>query len=152
MRLTVFIIFLCFFSINLKAELLKPSPSINPEDVISIQLSALQMNNYPYEDAGIAQTWEFAHPFNRQNTGPLEKFTTMMYSPSYVIMLDHEFHKIILVSQDEEQAFYFIELIDKFGNEYGFQWILKKFLGDGNFKNCWMTVGVSTPMYLSKTS
>ena len=31
-------------------------------------------NNYPNKDAGIKQTWEFAHPNNQRITGPLERF------------------------------------------------------------------------------
>ena len=54
------------------AELLKPNPNLKAEEVISIQLSALKENNQPYENAGIDQTWEFAHPLNRMFTGPLK--------------------------------------------------------------------------------
>ena len=50
--------------------MIKPDPSISAKDVISIQLKALQINNSPFEDAGIEQTWEFAHPNNRKFTGP----------------------------------------------------------------------------------
>tara|TARA_B100001245_G_C22754173_1_gene365093 strand:+ start:555 stop:770 length:216 start_codon:yes stop_codon:yes gene_type:complete len=50
------------------AELFKPNPNLKAEDVISIQLSALKKNNYPYENAGIDQTWEFAHPSNKIST------------------------------------------------------------------------------------
>ena len=72
------------------AELFKPTPNLQPQEVVSIQLNALKDNNNPYENAGIEQTWEFAHPSNRIFTGPLKKFTTMMYSPSYFIMLEHK--------------------------------------------------------------
>ena len=152
MRFIFSTILFCLLFTSLKADLLKPNSSIEPEDVISIQLSALQKNNIPYDNAGIAQTWEFAHPFNREYTGPLKNFTSMMYSKSYVIMLDHDYHKILLVSKDENQAFYFIELTDKFGNEFGFQWTLQKVITEGDYKNCWMTVGVSPPIHLAKST
>ena len=152
MRLILFIILFSFFITSLKAELLKPDSSIKPIDVISIQLSALQKNDIPFDNAGIAQTWEFAHPFNRNYTGPLDNFTSMMYSPSYVIMLNHEYHNIIFLSQDDQQAFYFIELTDKFGNQFGFKWTLKKVLSEGDYQNCWMTIGVSRPMSLAKST
>ena len=66
-------------------------------------------------------------------------------------MLDHQFHNIIPVSQDDDVAYFFIELIDKLGNKFGFQWTLKKVLVQGDYKNCWMTVGVSRPMPLAKS-
>ena len=152
MRFILIIIIFCLYITPLKAELLKPNPSLEPEDVISIQLSALQKNSIPFKNAGITQTWEFAHPSNRHYTGPLEKFILMMYSPSYNIMLDHQFHKIIPVSKEADIAFFFIELIDKPGNKFGFQWTLQKVLTEGDYKNCWMTVGVSQPIPLAKST
>ena len=152
MRFILITIIFFLYIIPLKAELLKPNPSIKPEEVISIQLLALQNNSVPFNNAGITQTWEFAHPSNRQYTGPLEKFILMMYSPSYIIMLEHQFHKIIPVSQEDDIAFFFIELTDKPGNKFGFQWTLQKVLTEGNYINCWMTVGVSQPIPLAKST
>ena len=152
MRFILITIIVFLYIIPLNAELLKPNPSIKPEEVISIQLLALQNNSVPFNNAGITQTWEFAHPSNRQYTGPLEKFILMMYSPSYIIMLEHQFHKIIPVSQEDDIAFFFIELTDKPGNKFGFQWTLQKVLIEGNYKNCWMTVGVSQPIPLAKST
>ena len=152
MRFILITIIFFLYIIPLKAELLKPNPSIKPEEVISIQLLALQNNSVPFNNAGITQTWEFAHPSNRQYTGPLEKFILMMYSPSYIILLEHQFHKIIYVSQEEDIAFFFIELTDKPGNKFGFQWTLQKVLTEGNYLNCWMTVGVSQPIPLAKST
>ena len=64
-KILLFLLFLSL-SFNLNAEMIKPDPSIGPKDVISIQLKALKVNNIPYEDAGIEQTWEFAHPNNKK--------------------------------------------------------------------------------------
>ena len=153
MRFILITIIFFLYIIPLKADLLKPNPSIKPEEVISIQLSALQKNSIPFDNAGITQTWEFAHPSNRQYTGPLEKFISMMYSPSYIVMLDHQYHNIIPVSQEEDDiAFFFIELTDKIGNKFGFQWTLQKVLIEGDYKNCWMTVGVSQPIPLAQST
>ena len=152
MRFILITIIVFLYIIPLNAELLKPNPSIKPEEVISIQLLALQNNSVPFNNAGITQTWEFAHPSNRQYTGPLEKFILMMNSPSYIIMLEHQFHNIIPVSQEDDIAFFFIELTDKPGNKFGFQWTLQKVLTEGNYINCWMTVGVSQPIPLAKST
>ena len=152
MRFAFITILICLVFSTSNAELLKPEPSIKPSEVISIQLTALQTNSSPFENAGIAQTWEFAHPNNREYTGPLKNFTKMMYSSSYQIMLDHQSHNITLVAEEENMAFFFIELIDRIGNEYGFQWTVQKVLIDGEYKNCWMTIGVSQPILLSNTS
>ena len=81
------IIFLILLPTSLFAELKIPAPDIKPEDVVKIQLSSLMNNNEPYINAGIEQTWEFAHPSNRAFTGPIQRFTQMMYAPSYACLL-----------------------------------------------------------------
>ena len=152
MKLFFLTTFIIFFSITSKAEILKPSSLITPKEVISIQLTALQNNNYPYENAGIEQTWEFAHPSNRAFTGPIQRFTQMMYAPSYAVMLDHKKHEIIEVKLDKNIAYFFIELTSIDGKMFGFRWTLEKVKEEGGFKDCWMTTAVSTPMPLSTSS
>ena len=63
---------------NYSPNLTKPNTSLKPFDVIAIQLDSLQRNNIPFNDAGIEQVWEFAHPNNQKNTGPLERFKIMI--------------------------------------------------------------------------
>ena len=152
MRLITTITFIILFSTSLLAELLKPTPEINPEEVVKIQLSSLMNNNNPYLNAGIEQTWEFAHPSNRAFTGPVQRFTQMMYAPSYAVMLDHKKHDIIEVKLDKNIAYFFIELTSNDGKMFGFKWTLEKVKEEGGFKDCWMTTAVSTPMPLSTSS
>ena len=137
---------------TLYADMIKPDPSISPKEVISIQLIALQNNDLPFNDAGIEQTWEFAHPDNRAFTGPLDNFIRMLKNPSYVMMIDHLEHKIIPVQEQEMNSYYFVELIDRNGKKFGFEWTVEKVNQNGKFKDCWMTVGVSQPMPLSQAS
>tara|TARA_S200000501_G_scaffold275772_1_gene259574 strand:+ start:662 stop:1120 length:459 start_codon:yes stop_codon:yes gene_type:complete len=137
---------------TLYADMIKPDPSISPKEVISIQLIALQNNDLPFNDAGIEQTWEFAHPDNRAFTGPLDNFIRMLKNPSYVMMIDHLEHKIIPVQEQEMNSYYFVELIDSNGKKFGFEWTVEKVNQNGKFKDCWMTVGVSQPMPLSQAS
>tara|TARA_Y100001970_G_scaffold290897_1_gene426168 strand:+ start:2507 stop:2965 length:459 start_codon:yes stop_codon:yes gene_type:complete len=152
MRLIIPILIVCFFTIPSLSGILKPNPKIKPEEVILIQLSALQNNNIPYDNAGIEQTWEFAHPSNKEFTGPLSNFTNMMYSKQYSIILNHKNHKIINVKNDDEISFFFVEITDFSGNRFGFQWTVKKVVEDGILKNCWMTIGVSQPMPIAKSA
>ena len=152
MRLFSTIIFIILFSTPLFAELQKPTSDIAPEDVVKIQLSSLMTNNKPYANAGIEQTWEFAHPSNRAFTGPIQRFTRMMYAPSYAVMLDHKKHDILEVKLEDNTAYFFIELTSSDGQIFGFKWTLEKVKEKGIFKDCWMTTAVSTPMPLSTSS
>ena len=152
MQKILYIILFFLISFNINAEMIKPDPTISAKEVISIQLKALQINNSPFEDAGIEQTWEFAHPNNRKFTGPLNNFIRMIKNPSYSMMIDHMDHKIIPVEEKETTSYYFVELTDVNGKKYGFEWTVEKVSENGEFKDCWMTVGVSTPMPLSQAS
>jgi len=148
----ILIILILLISKIVSAELFKPNPGLLPEDVISIQLVALQNNNIPYKDAGIEQTWEFAHPINRKFTGPLPKFISMMNTSAYSMMLNHFNHNIIFIQQNEIQSLFFIEMIDNNGNKVGFQWIVEKVQSEDKYNNCWMTTGVSLPMDISNSA
>ncbi|MEL0117133.1 MAG: hypothetical protein VW739_05415, partial [Pelagibacteraceae bacterium] len=89
MKLKVFIILL-FFITAAKAEEIYPDQNLEPLDVITIQLKALQNNDQPKTDSGIKQTWLFAHPKNKLATGPYPRFRIMLYDPHYQILLNHK--------------------------------------------------------------
>ena len=61
------VLFLFVLINNSNANLIKPNSDLKPFDVLLIQLNSLKNNNIPYKDAGIEQTWEFAHPNNQKN-------------------------------------------------------------------------------------
>ncbi len=143
---------LIIYSLPSFSEVLKPSPELKAIDVIKIQLEALKQNNSPYENAGIEQTWEFAHPSNRIYTGPLTKFINMMNTPSYRIMLNHKNNQITKINENENMALFIIELEIDDGSKFAFQWIVEKFLNEGKFKNCWMTISVSQPIPITESA
>ena len=109
MRIITTITCIFLFSTALLAEIKNPTPDIKPDDVVRIQLKSLMKNNEPYLNAGIEQTWEFAHPSNRIFTGPFQRFTQMMYAPSYAVMINHLKHDIHEVKLNENSAYFFIE-------------------------------------------
>ena len=82
-----FIFFIFIFPSISNADLVKPNTNLQPFDVLMIQLNSLKNNNIPYKDAGIEQTWEFAHPINKASTGPLERFKKMIYSDCYFFLV-----------------------------------------------------------------
>ena len=88
-----FVVFLILISIS-KAEILKPNSNIKPSEVVKIQLVGLQKNNDGFEDSGIEQTWNFAHPNNKKATGPLDNFKRMIKGNNYQMMINHISHTI----------------------------------------------------------
>ena len=67
-------------------------------------------------------------------------------------MLYHLEHNIILVSNQPNVSYFFVELTDKEGNIFGFQWTVEKVIINGEFKDCWMTAGVSRPSPIAKSA
>jgi len=151
MKIFIKSILIFFIITNIsKANLIKPEPALKPLDVLLIQLNSLKNNNTPYTDAGIEQTWEFAHPNNKAMTGPLEKFKQMIYSESYKILISHENSEITILKETKNISVYKVIILSKDKKKYYYIWQVEKVLLDGNLKNCWMTSSVSNPNFLGE--
>jgi len=145
------IISIILFTNTSYAELIKPNSNLGPLDVLTIQLNSLKNNNIPYKDAGIEQTWEFAHPVNKMTTGPLERFKKMIYGNSYNILISHENSKSIILKESPNKLIYKVYVLSKDKKKYYYIWQIEKVELEGKFKNCWMTTLVSNPIYLGET-
>ena len=140
------VIFISFFiSTSSYADLIKPNNGIEPYQVVKIQLTSLKKNDEPSKDNGIEQTWEFAHPNNQKNTGPLLRFKTMLKGASYEMLLNHLEHEVSEIEISDNTASYEVTILDKSKKYYKFKWIVEKYTKDGPLKDCWLTVMVSTP-------
>ncbi len=146
----VFIISLLSISIS-KAELIKPRSDINPSKVIEIQLNGLQKNDFNYKDSGIEQTWNFAHPNNKKNTGPLPNFKMMIKSNSYQMLLNHLSHTITKVGDGDKWVQFEVIILDKDKIYHKFNWQVEKYTLDGPLKDCWLTTMVSSPIALGSS-
>ena len=152
MKITFKLIFFFFLFTNISnADLVKPNSSLKPFDVLMIQLDSLKNNNNPYKDAGIEQAWEFAHPINKASTGPLERFKQMIYSNSYKILISHENSKIAILKEASNKFVYKVYVLSQDKKKYFYIWKIEKVDGEGKLKDCWMTTGVSDPIYLGET-
>ena len=132
------------------ADLIKPNSNLKPFDVLMIQLNSLKNNNTPYKDAGIEQTWEFAHPINKAATGPLERFKKMIYSDTYRILISHENNKTSILKESTNKFVYKVYVQSNEKKKYYYIWQIEKVMKEGNLKDCWMTTGVSDPIYLGE--
>ena len=151
MKILIKLIILFFIFTNMSnADLVKPNANLKPFDVLMIQLNSLKNNNIPYKDAGIYQTWEFAHPNNKAMTGPLEKFKQMIYNKNYEILISHQGTEVIILKETEEISVYKVTVLTKNKKKYYYIWQVEKVLSEGNLKNCWMTTNVSNPKYVGE--
>ena len=133
------------------AELVKPNNGIEPIQVVKIQLRSLKQNDKPKKDNGIKQTWDFAHPSNQKNTGPLDRFKTMIKGKSYVMLLNHLDHKVVEIKSSDLTALFEVTVLDKDKVYYKFNWTVEKYIKDGPLKDCWLTTMVSAPVSLGSS-
>ena len=147
----VLIFFYLFSYQESLAELLKPHNKLKPFDVVKIQLSALKNNNKPYKNAGIEQTWEFAHPSNKKFTGPLLRFIRLLNDDGYNILLNHIEHKIVEVYKSEKKFIYEVTILDREKFFFKYNWQIEKFINGGTLNNCWLTTLVSLPISLGSS-
>ena len=152
LHLTFSVVLFFFLNISfLKADLLIPNNSILPAEVVKIQLVALMNNDKKFEDSGIEQTWNFAHPNNKKNTGPLPNFKMMIKGNSYQMLLNHISHTITELGSSDNWAQFEVVILDKDKIYHKFNWQVEKFTLEGPLEGCWLTTVVSNPIPLGSS-
>lgn len=121
-------------------QLQQPNPSLSPADVVRIQLQAMQHNDQPAPDAGIATAYGFASPGNHGETGSLSHFRDVIHA-EYQPMIDSR--KIILGATrvEDGHALQPVNVIASDGLAYSYLFILSR-QHDAPYRNCWMTDSV----------
>ena len=152
LHLTFSVVLFFFLNISfLKADLLIPNNSILPAEVVKIQLVALMNNDKKFEDSGIEQTWNFAHPNNKKNTGPLPNFKMMIKGNSYQMLLNHISHTITELGSSDNWAQFEVVILDKEKIYHKFNWQVEKFTLEGPLQGCWLTTVVTNPILLGSS-
>ena len=133
------------------ADLKSPNNLSLPAEVIKIQLVGLMDNDKDFKDSGIEQTWNFAHPNNKKNTGPLPNFKMMIKGNSYQMLIDHLNHTITELGSSDKWAQFEVIILDKNKIYHKFNWQVEKYTMDGPLKDCWLTTMVSNPISLGSS-
>jgi Domain of unknown function (DUF4864) len=120
---------------------LTPEPRLSPEQVVEYQVSALQHNDDPHADAGIERTFRFASPSNKNFTGPLEHFVTIVKSPAYLPMVNNLASWVTGSQIEGDHAKIAIRITPAKGPAVTYLFVLTR-QHDGDFENCWMTDSV----------
>jgi hypothetical protein len=119
-------------------DLIQPSPQLEPNEVVSLQLQGLAKNP---DEGGIEQCFALASPGNKESTGPVERFAAMLHRAPYDVLL---FHHLVLVGKpviEGDSANVIVTLIDANDRIFVFQFVLSKQHIEG-YENCWMTDAV----------
>ena len=145
------LLFVNLNTLQSKADLKVPNKLILPDEVIKIQLEGLMNNNKGFKDSGIEQTWNFAHPNNKKNTGPLPNFKVMIKGKTYQMLLDHLSHTITELGASDKWAQFEVIVLDREKIYHKFNWQVEKYAEDGPLKDCWLTTMVSNPIRLGSS-
>jgi hypothetical protein len=117
-----------------------PSPVLTPEQVVMMQLDALQNNDLMPQNAGIRAAYNFASPANRSQTGTVDRFIQLVKNPVYKDMIGFEMAQLGPVVYDADQAQMAVRLLKK-NQDAIFVFVISKQV-EAPFTNCWMTDAV----------
>ncbi len=122
-----------------KWSYLRPSKALTPRDVIQIQLKALQENDR--SDSGIITVFNFSSPISRLKIGSVNHFRLLVRDPAYNPMLNFKSYKTGHLIVTDNSAYQIVVLDDLNGEHTAYMFMLDK-QKKGQYKGCWMTVGV----------
>ena len=142
-RIAAIYIAVTFTSASIAGDLsrMMPHSSLSPLDVTKIVMNALQRNDEPNKNRGIAITFNFASPANRTVTGPLTRFVNMVNGPVYGGMIGHRGATYENIGIDGDNARIDVILQTAAGKLIGFRFILRR-QRVNKFDGAWMTDSV----------
>ena len=116
-----------------------PEPELKPNDVVRLQLLAMQQNDD--SDFGIEVTFRFASPSNKIQTGPLKRFISLVRNPSYLPLLNHTNATFLELTVEEDFAVQDVIITTSKGERIGYRFRLTIQKGT-LYPGCWMTDSV----------
>ena len=116
-----------------------PEPKLKPNDVVRLQLLAMQQNDE--SDIGIEVTFRFASPANKKQPGPLQRFISLVRNPSYLPLLNHSNATFLELTVEEDFAVQDVIITTSKGERIGYRFRLSIQKGP-LCPGCWMTDSV----------
>ncbi len=116
-----------------------PDPTLSAEDVVRIQVTALQRNGST--DDGIRTTYRFASPANKSATGPYKRFARMIKSVPYRAMLNARGIRFGTLNRGDMEAVQEVRVQGADGTEITYVFFLRRQTLEP-YRGCWMTEAV----------
>ena len=116
-----------------------PEPKLKPNDVVRLQLLAMQQNDE--SNFGIEVTFRFASPANKKQTGPLSRFISLVRNPSYSPLLNHLNATFLELTFEDDFAIQDVIITTSKGKRIGYRFRLSIQKGP-IYPECWMTDSV----------
>lgn len=144
---TCFVVFLCLSHLNVawaaeERDYPEPAPDLTPAEVVLAQLRAMQNNDDPVDNAGIAIAYQFAAPGNKAIFGPLDRFASMIHE-GFPEMLN--FNTLEMPEGQSKGPEALQPVVLKKGDKtYLYIFYLRR-QTEGDCVGCWMTESVMRP-------
>lgn len=119
----------------------EPRQDLSPMEVVVSQLIALQSNDQPDPDHGIMVAFAFASPKNKNNTGPIARFKTMLHSDPYEPLLNHTNYKVAEHFVQGSEAQFFVEITSRENEVIKYIFELSQ-VKEAPYTGFWMTEAV----------
>jgi Domain of unknown function (DUF4864) len=120
----------------------RPSPTLTPEQVVAIQLDALQHNDTPTPDFGIETTRQFASPTSSSAARSLPRFADAVQSSVFRPMVNHRRVERGPMHVEGDRARQRVTVVTANGSRIAYMFLLSRQRG-GECDGCWMTDGVA---------
>jgi hypothetical protein len=113
-----------------------PQPGLDPPQVVEAMLAALKKNN----DQGIAELYKFSSPGNREKTGPLSNFRSMIRE-GFPDLLGYREARVGPPLIDGDRAMLPVEVVGSDAQTHRYIFLMSRQDG-GDCKGCWMADAV----------
>jgi hypothetical protein len=115
-----------------------PCPTLQPDDVVRIQLDALQNNDLTRNNEGIRLAFRFTSPTNQSVMGPVDRFIALLKNPIYSPLLGFVQAHIDGPHVNGNTAEARAHLLHREGFVIAYRFNLTR-QADSPFDGCWMT-------------
>lgn len=118
-----------------------PRPDLSAEDVVMIQLDALQNNDISDNNNGIRIAYKFASPISTSATKTVENFIQIVKNPTYRLMIGFERAKLGQMKYEGNMASQQVQVFHHNGEAVTYLFSLSQ-QSEGQHKGCWLVDGV----------
>ena len=116
------------------------------EDVL-VEIMESYRNFSSEPDKAVEIIWNNAHKNNKEVTGPIERFKSMLISDPYNSIIDLTDYSYELTLEDANTVQYEVKILNNKNEYFIVTWVFTYDECEISEGQCWQTIAVSPPMY-----
>ena len=91
--------------------------------------------------------WNNAHKDNKEVTGPIQRFRSMLISDPYNSIIDLTDYSYEVIQEDDKMVHYEVKILNNKNEYFVVTWVFTYDECELSEGLCWQTIGVSAPKY-----